>query len=129
MSTLKVTNIQATGETASRAVSGVAAAWLQFNQTTPAITGSLNISSVSDDSTGIYSPSLTNAVNNTSDYVITGMSHHKSGALEPRIMALRYDQSGSFTTSSHTLGIYNGGNVSATYDQLYNLSVVYGDLA
>ena len=33
MSTLKVTNIQATGETASRAVSGVAAAWVNFNGT------------------------------------------------------------------------------------------------
>ena len=31
MSTLKVTNIQATGETASRAVSGVAAAWVNFD--------------------------------------------------------------------------------------------------
>ena len=31
MSTLKVTNIQATGETASRAVSGVDAAWADAN--------------------------------------------------------------------------------------------------
>ena len=31
MSTLKVTNIQATGETASRSATSVAAAWANFN--------------------------------------------------------------------------------------------------
>ena len=129
MSTLKVTNIQATGEAASRAVSGVAAAWLQFNQTTPAITGSLNISSVSDDSAAIYTPSLTNAVSSTSNYVIVGISNHNSGNSEPRMMNLRHDEGGSFTTSAHTLATPNGGNATTYSDMKFNMSLVHGDLA
>lgn len=52
MSTLKVTNIQATGETASRAVSGVAAAWNSTNAAGTAINDSMNISSLTDLSVG-----------------------------------------------------------------------------
>ena len=53
MSTLKVTNIQATGETASRAVSGVAAAWGTKNSAGTSILDSFNISSLSDSGTGV----------------------------------------------------------------------------
>ena len=59
MSTLKVTNIQATGETASRSVSGVAAAWVNFNGTgTIAIRDSVNVSSLTDENTGEYKVNL-----------------------------------------------------------------------
>ena len=64
MSTLKVTNIQATGETASRAVSGVAAAWFNYNHQTPAIQDSVNISSISDDSTGVFTNTFVNSMSN-----------------------------------------------------------------
>lgn len=54
MSTLTVSNIKATGETASRAVSGVAAAWCNWNGTgTIAINDSENVSSITDEGTGI----------------------------------------------------------------------------
>jgi hypothetical protein len=53
MSTLKVTNIQATGETASRPVSGVAAAWCNWDGTgTPSIRDSVNSASLTDNGTG-----------------------------------------------------------------------------
>ena len=57
MSTIKVTNIQATGETATRAVSGVAAAWSSLDASggsTATQHGSLNISSVLDNGAGQY---------------------------------------------------------------------------
>ena len=61
MSTLKVTNIQATGETASRAVSGVAAAWAQFqNYSSNAVNDSFNITSMTDNGTGIVTLNFTN---------------------------------------------------------------------
>ena len=61
MSTLKVTNIQATGETASRAVSGVAAAWVLFDGTgTIAVDGSTNVSSLTDVGTGQYTINFNN---------------------------------------------------------------------
>jgi len=65
MSTLKVTNIQATGETASRAVSGVAAAWLNMNgQGTIAIRDSFNVASLTDVGTGQQKANYTNAMTN-----------------------------------------------------------------
>ena len=64
MSTLTVSNIKATGETASRAVSGVAAAWVCYNQNTPAILDSINISSVSDNATGDYTTTFTSNMAN-----------------------------------------------------------------
>ena len=59
MSTLKVTNIQATGETASRSVSGVAASFINHNAGTT-INGSFNVSSLTDNTTGDHSHSFTN---------------------------------------------------------------------
>ena len=65
MSTLKVTNIQATGETASRAVSGVAAAWVNFNGTgTIAIRDSVNVASLTDNGTGDYTVNFNNNMGN-----------------------------------------------------------------
>ena len=64
MSTIKVTNIQATGETATRAVSGVAAAWFNYNHQTPAIQDSVNISSISDDSSGIFTNTFVTSMSN-----------------------------------------------------------------
>jgi phage FluMu protein gp41 len=74
MSTLKVTNIQATGETASRAVSGVAAAWVNFNGTgTIATRDSQNVSSLTDNSTGDYT------VNYSSNFSIANYSFTHNG--------------------------------------------------
>jgi len=66
MSTITVTNIKATGETASRSVSGVAAAWVNFNGSgTVSIEQSQNISSLSDNGTGQYTVTFTNNFNYT----------------------------------------------------------------
>jgi len=65
MSTLTVTNIQATGETASRAVSGVATAWCSWNGTgTIAINDSENVSSITDEGTGVTTVTYSNAMAN-----------------------------------------------------------------
>ena len=71
MSTLTVTNIKATGETASRAVSGVAAAWVSYNGTgTVAIRASTNISSLTDNATGQQTVSYTNNFAGAGEYSI-----------------------------------------------------------
>jgi hypothetical protein len=73
MSTLTVTNIKATGETASRAVSGVAAAWVNFdNQGTATINGSYNISSCTDTATGRFRSNFTSNMAD-SVYCCSGM--------------------------------------------------------
>jgi hypothetical protein len=79
MSTITVSNIKATGETASRAVSGVAAAWLYAQQRTATvgIKGSYNVSSWSDDATGRSTTNLTNSMGNTT-YHVGGSSSYDS---------------------------------------------------
>jgi len=73
MSTLKVTNIQATGETASRAVSGVAAALAVWDASTgtPTSLQSSNVSSFTDIGVGRCGVNYTNNMSNT-DNIISG---------------------------------------------------------
>jgi hypothetical protein len=66
MSTLTVTNIKKTGETASRDVSGVAAAWVNFNGTgTVSIEESFNAASITDLGTGTYRTTFTTSFTTT----------------------------------------------------------------
>lgn len=66
MSTLVISNIKATGETASRAVSGVAGAWINYETTSPtSIEDSANVSSVTDNTTGSTTITFSNSF---SDY-------------------------------------------------------------
>lgn len=79
MSTITVTNIKATGETASRAVSGVAAAWANMTGTgTATINDSVNHSSLTDHAVGNYTLSLTNNMDNT-DYSFAYTGKRSSG--------------------------------------------------
>ena len=92
MSTLKVTNIQATGETVSRAVSGVAAAWVNFKGTsTVTIRESNNVSSITDDGTGKYDVVITSAMDNgnykvtTDGIYLTGDSNGQAHVCQRRV--------------------------------------------
>ena len=79
MSTIKITNIQATGETASRAVSGVSAAWCRWDGTgTAAIVDSENTSALVDGGTGIYTLTWSSAMSN-SNYCLVGMAGELTG--------------------------------------------------
>ena len=74
MSTITVTNIKATGETASRDTSGVAGSYGYFNQTTGAAAGySQNISSYTDSATGKADYNFTNVFSNA-DYLKAGIA-------------------------------------------------------
>lgn len=83
MSTLKVTNIQATGETASRAVSGVAGAWVNFNGSgTIAIRTSQNVASLTDNGTGDYTVNFSTSFSDEPAGVLTGgrNTHYYTGS-------------------------------------------------
>ena len=72
MSTITVTNIKATGETASRAATGVAAVWCDLDGTgTIAIDNSFNCSSATDNNTGNYTVAFSNNLGNA-NYSLTG---------------------------------------------------------
>ena len=129
MSTLKVTNIQATGETASRAVSGVAAAWVNFNGTgTVAIRGSQNVSSLTDKATGNYLCGATSAMADQ-NYSASGAV---AGALQGALYMRRaYSATHRATTTFGGLTVFasntSGGAAAADYDDVD--MKIHGDLA
>lgn len=118
MSTLKVTNIQATGETASRAVSGVAAAWVNFNGSgTIAARDSVNVASLTDNGTGDYDVNFSNNMGNA-NYCSTSASRNR---------ATGSTQSGN-AVSSKQIQMYETASGSASDVDNVNLAI-HGDLA
>ncbi len=70
MSTLKVTNIHKTGESVSRDVNGVAAAWVIFQPVsgTPVLNSAMNVSSITDWAVGTYGANFSSSFS-TSNHV------------------------------------------------------------
>ena len=123
MSTLTVTNIQATGETASRAVSGVAAAWCNYDGDNNSIQDSNNIASITDNANGRHQFGLTNAMAN-SDYAATGSAGHSAFH--------------NVSTKSSAFGTVNASNITirvsqtdsnADDDDAQTSIAIHGDLA
>lgn len=131
MSTLTVTNIKATGETASRAVSGVAAAWINLNGSgTIEARDSFNVASLTDNGTGSYKVHVTN------DFSSIDHAPTVSGATaNGRAPVLATDsrtfntQDISITASSWTIGSADYGASAYNLDSNYLISNSHGDLA
>ena len=129
MSTLKVTNIQATGETASRAVSGVAAAWVNFNQATPAILDSFNTSSLTDTSMGKGDLNWTNAMGNTT-YASSGTSSTASSGTYYSASIMDDTDANSRTASKwYFQQGYANASAAAWADFVSSSVSIHGDLA
>ena len=84
MSTLKVATIQDTSgnnsSTPAQVAEGRAKAWVNFNGTgTVAIRDDFNVSSITDNATGRYTVTLTNAMGSAENYVVTGASGEGAG--------------------------------------------------
>ena len=75
MSTLKVTNIQATGETATRIVAGVSNAFANFNMVSVGIQDSTNISTLTDNGSGDFTLTATSNFGNN-QYTTSGNLGH-----------------------------------------------------
>ena len=115
MSTIVISNIKATGETASRAVSGVAAAWVDFDGTgTVSVKASFNNSSITDNGTGDYTNNFSNAFSSV-DYT------HVAGGSQGATLV------DGITASSSEISIYNLSNVLS--DRSTVSMVHHGDLA
>ena len=124
MSTLKVTNIQATGETASRAVSGVAAAWVTFKGTsTAAIEESSSVSSLTDNGTGDYTVTLTNSFS-SANYGYVGMGGLNTTSL------ISVTQPRNLTSPTASAVRHQSVRIDATVVDARVVSTAYhGDLA
>lgn len=123
MSTLKVTNIQATGETASRAVSGVCGAWMTMTGDGSAIDDSFNTASLTDGGTGVFTQNYSNAFS-SANYSWCGQqeSTYVSSAV-----IIAHNHSGK-TTSATEFYTYNTG-AGVNLDTEENCTQVVGDLA
>ena len=119
MSTVKVSNIQKTGESVSRDVSGVAAAWCTYDQASSpvVIMQSLNISSVSDNSSGNARYSLSSGMSDTNFPVTTACTSSASN------QQIRQDQD---QVGSYVQGCRNS---SVTAADTSSASTLHGDLA
>ena len=126
MSTLVISNIKATGETASRAVSGVAAAWVNFNGIgTVAIRDSENVASITDNGTGDYTTNFSSSFD-VADYVFSGGIHHSTGTAAS-VLFINSSIATPLTTSSFRSKVGESG--PNYYDPLIYAVTFHGDLA
>ena len=124
MSTLKVTNIQATGETASRAVSGVAAAWMNMNGLgTIGLRDSYNTSTILDRGTGLYTQNFTSSMGNT-NFAGSGSAQGTDGDDDG---INRIQVTNPANASSAYVNTFGSGGSAA--DVGYVTSIIHGDLA
>ena len=126
MSTIKTTNIQVTGETASRAVSGVAASWINFNGTgTVAIRDSANASSLTDSGAGDYRVNFADSMANTNYNATTGFTADSLGNGDNRWPTIIMSVSTSYVGVGCSV-IANGFN---RIDKSHLFVTINGDLA
>jgi len=126
MSTITVTNIKATGETASRSATSVAAAWAMADMDgDDVIEDSFNFASVTDNGSGDFELNFTNNMSSTS-YAKSGNCGNKtkSTASVPVCRpAVPTSSAYKFTTnfaSSTSEGGFDADDINA---------VIHGDLA
>jgi hypothetical protein len=131
MSTIVISNIKATGETASRAVSGVAAAWINFNGTgTVAARDSVNVASLTDNGTANYTVNFSSSFSSANYSFQNGSVTDGTGR-----GTVLTDDSNSFSilSSSFTLpyGLTSNANSAGIVfdDVSHVMNSFHGDLA
>ena len=108
---------------------GLAKLWHNFNGTgTAATRDSLNVSSLTDDSTGRYGTSITSAFDNADNYNLVFFANADSGVNENNFVNARCGIAGQGqrATNSFRVSSYNG---SAYTDSYWVNITVNGDLA
>lgn len=126
MSTLTVTNIKATGETNSRAVSGVAAAWVQYDMRSSShIDESANMSSLTDNGSGNATLSFSSNFG-SADYGVAATTGRLGGSDNCSIRV--FDNSVLPTVSAIKMYTYTSDSGNET-DVRTNGVIFHGDLA
>ena len=114
--------IQGEGTATTNLQQGLGKGWLNFNGTgTIAITDSFNIASITDNATGDYTNTLSNAMAN-SNFCYTALGGNTSGALSVRI-------ENANNRSTTTIDILSYNTSSQTTDFADMNTLFHGDLA
>ena len=129
MSTIKVDTVQSRGGGAVTLTSqeAIISRW-QYDQTNNELDGSFNVSSISDDSTGINTPTLTNAQSSITDRSVLLTTNHENADTNGGVTCLRHDKSGSYTTSAISVEVHLFDDYAVT-DRNHNFGAVLGGLA
>jgi hypothetical protein len=130
MSTITVSNIKKTGETASRDVSGVAAAWVSFTPAAATVLDSMNVASLVDNGTGDTTVNFTSAMAN-GDYVEVSEAANVASAVVLADMRCRLRSIADRTAASTRLSTGDNDAVkNFTLSDLWSsATVIHGDLA
>ena len=125
MSTLKADTIQSTsGGAATLTKQFASKAWLSYKGTsTNSIYDSFNVSSVSDDATGEYTPTFSSAFNGANDYALAGFAQGDSGGGGRNLSGM-----GTPTTTTRQIET-NATHTNADIDCSHVQISVHGDLA
>ena len=123
MSTLTVTNIKATGETASRAVSGVAAAWMTMTGDGSAIDSSFNTASLIDNGVGDFTQNYSNSLSSV-HYSWVGQ---QESTYSTTGVIIAHQHLGKTTSATQFYTYTTGAGVNTDTDE--NCTQVVGDLA
>ena len=106
-------------------VNGVAKSWLKYNQATPGVDNSLNVSTVTDNATAQYTINFTSNWANINYTNTTGGSYNGSDATAGSAFGPRHQTP---TTSAQIMvAVY--GNAGAALDWVSNETSHNGDLA
>ena len=127
MSTLKADTIQSTsGGHATLTKQEAAKLRCRYNQATNTLeTGSLNVSSISDDSTGLFTVSITSAMSDAL-YSALGLAGEQGNTNDATFLSKKSTQADYSTTAvPMTTWKYTGNHVDSERDSV----IVHGDLA
>jgi hypothetical protein len=129
VSTIKVDTVQnrSGGAVTLTNQEAIISRW-QYDQTNNELDGSFNVSSISDDSTGIYTPTLTNAQSSITDRSVLLTTNHENADTNGGVTCLRHDKSGSYTTSAISVEVHLFDDYAVT-DRNHNFGAVLGGLA
>ena len=117
------------GSTTTNMQQGLAKSWWQYDHTNDTTDGSFNVSSISDDATGLYTTTLTNAQSSITDRCVNLTTNWDTGETFARVSCLRFTNGGSYTTSAISVLVYYITSSQFAADQNHNFGTVYGDLA
>ena len=106
---------------------GVSKSWWQYDQVNTTTDGSFNVSSISDDATGIYTPTLTAAQVNITDRCVQVSSNHDTGNSWARLSCIRHDHGGTYSTTAISIEVFYASYTKD--DNQHNFGTVFGDLA
>ena len=120
-SILKVDSIGKTSGSTQDTMAGLAKAWANFDESNSTIRDNFNVSGITDNGTGYFTVTLTNAMNND-DYSRVGAAGENNNSGGNRVLGLRLPSAGSFNLYT----VNTGGSASDTQDTCV---AALGDLA